>query len=395
MNERRICLVTETYPPEINGVALTLARLASGLRARGHAVSIVCPRRSRPAEPDAGPDANVEMLQVRGVALPGYRQGRAGLPATRTLRGRWTTQRPDVVYVATEGPLGWSAVRTARQLRLPVFSGFHTRFHEYARHYGARVFAPAILRYLRRFHNRTQGTLVASSALRAELVASGFERVSVLGRGVNSDRFSPVHRSATLRAAWGVGDADLVALYIGRLAPEKNFPLAIAAYRAMQQVQATARLVVVGDGPLRPSLERMHRDLIFCGMRMGGQLAAHYASADVFLFPSETETFGNVTLEAMASGLCVVAYDYAAAGTHIVHGESGVLAPRGDSRAFVEHAAALARWSGDLSRMRRAARDHAAMIGWEEVVDAFERFLAGIAVDDRGPAAVEALTHTP
>src|SRR5262245_26645159 len=230
MNERRICVVTETYPPEINGVALTLARLASGLRERGHAVSIVCPRRPRPAGPDAGPDSDVEMLQVRGVALPGYRQVRAGLPATRTLRSCWIKRRPDVVYVATEGPLGWSAVRAAGQLGLPVFSGFHTRFHDYARHYGARVFAPVILSYLRRFHNRTQGTLVASSALRAELLASRFEHVSVLGRGVDSDRFSPAHRSATLRAAWGVGDAGLVALYVGRLAPEKNFPLAISAY---------------------------------------------------------------------------------------------------------------------------------------------------------------------
>ncbi len=153
-----------------------------------------------------------------------------------------------------------------------------------------------------------------------------------------------------------------MALYVGRLAPEKNVPLAVEAYRAMQRVQGAARFVIVGDGPLRGELERAHPDLVFCGMRTGADLAAHYASADVFLFPSETETFGNVTLEAMASGLVVVAYDYAAARIHIAHGESGVLVPRGDARAFVEGAARARSSAGAPARdapARQGARGHA------------------------------------
>jgi glycosyltransferase involved in cell wall biosynthesis len=298
-----LCVVTETYPPEINGVAVTLARLVDGLRARGHAVSVVRPR--RPALEQAGPVSDPALTLIRGVPWPGYAGVRIGLPAGAVLRDRWTRRRPDVVYVATEGPLGWSAVSTARRLGLPVFSGFHTDFGGYARHYHARWLARLATGYLRRFHNRTSGTLVATPELRDQLLAGGFQNLSVLGRGVDSRLFSPQRRSAALRRAWGASEADLVVLWVGRLAPEKNIALAIEAYRAMQRARSSLRFVVVGDGPSRAELQRAHPDLLFCGALRGERLAAHYASADVFLFPSETETFGNVTLEALASGLVV------------------------------------------------------------------------------------------
>ena len=309
--------------------------------------------------------------------MPFYPEVRVGLPAGRRLAGLWSEARPAAVYVATEGPLGWSAVAAARRARVPVWSGFHTRFHDYAAHYGGRWLRAPALAYLRWLHNRTRGTLAASEALRVELLSAGFDNVSVLGRGVDSERFHPAFRSAALRRAWGVGDGGLVAVYVGRLAAEKNVPLVIEAHRAMKANDGAARLVIVGDGPMRRQLERAHPDAVFCGMRAGEDLAAHYASADVFLFPSETETFGNVTLEAMASGLAVVAYDYAAAGAHVDHGVSGLLVPRGDSRAFVAAAAALARHPDRLPGLRRAARDRAETLGWDAVVDLFDRCLGG------------------
>src|SRR5262245_35032018 len=370
---RHICIVTDTYPPEVNGVAMTLARLVSGLRDLGHAVSVLRP--FRPRLDDRGPDRDPAMGLVRGVPVPGYRGLHVGLPAGRTIRRRWSANPPDAVYVATEGPLGWSALRIARGLRIPVFSGFHTDFPRYARHYGAGWLRPVVFRYLRAFHNRAAGTIVASTALGEHLRAAGFTNLAVLGRGVDSELFTPARRSPALREAWGLGEDDLAVLYVGRVAAEKNIGLAVEAYRAMQRADRGARFVIVGDGPLRVALQRAHPDLIFCGMRSGPQLAAHYASADVFLFPSETETFGNVTLEAMASGLAVVAYDYAAAGMHVRHGESGVLAPRGATGAFIEGAAALARAPRSLGPMRRQARRHAASIDWASVVSRFETLL--------------------
>src|SRR5208282_1785922 len=152
---------------------------------------------------------------------------------------------------------------------------------------------------------------------------------------------------------WGVSDTDLAILYVGRLAPEKNLAVAVDAYRSMKKKRESVKFVLVGDGPLRISLQNEHRDLIFQGTQTGEQLARHYASADVFLFPSETETFGNVTLEAMASGLVVVAYDYAAAKLHIRHGETGVLVRFGDGNAFVNSSVRLILASRPLDEIRR------------------------------------------
>jgi glycosyltransferase involved in cell wall biosynthesis len=176
-----------------------------------------------------------------------------------------------------------------------------------------------------------------------------------------------------------VSDRDLVVACVGRVAPEKNVSLAIAAYRAMQEHAPSARLVIVGDGPQRNPLERRHPDVVFTGMLTGEPLAAHFASADLFLFPSETETFGNVTLEALASGLVVVAYDYAAARAHVIPGRTGVLAPHGDARAFVAAAVTLARAPERLRQMRQHVPESVAHLEWGWVVERFEALLGSAA----------------
>jgi len=369
---RHFSVVTETYPPEVNGVAVTVARLISGLRARGHTVSVV-----RPSRPERDRARGLGVTAVRGLRLPGCHEWQLGFPAGRLLHGCWTRRRPRAIYVATEGPLGYSAVRTAGRLGIPAVSGFHTNFDGYAKHYGAAALAGPLFSYLRHFHNRTHRTLVPTAELRDRLQALGFQNLRVLHRGVDTELFDPARRSTALREAWGMSPDDLVILHVGRIAPEKNVPLAIDAYRGMQRSSSALRLVIVGDGPLRPALERANPDVIFTGVLGGERLAEHYASADVFLFPSETETFGNVTVEAMASGLAVVAYDYAAARLHIRPGVSGVLVPYGDSRAFVTEAGMLVRRPLALSRMRRRARESMIPLGWGSVVERFEWILSG------------------
>lgn len=376
-----IAIVTETYPPEVNGVALTLARLVTGLRARGHTVSLARPRRRAERAADA------DTTLVRGLPLPGYRGLCFGLPAGGALRAAWRARRPDAVYVATEGPLGWSAVRAAGALGIPVVSGFHTNFDGYAAHYGAGWLRRPMAAYLRRFHNATAATLVATDELRGRLRLAGYRNLHVLGRGVDGAIFAPARRSAALREAWGA--RDLVVACVGRIAAEKNLGLVVEAYRAIQRVRGAARLVIVGDGPLRPALQRAHPDVVFCGVRHGADLAAHYASADVFLFASETETFGAVTLEAMASGLGVVAYDYAAAREHVTHRASGLLVPYGDAAAFVDAAVTLARSPALLHRLRRGARESVLTADWTRVVDRFETLLMDAA--GRPPVAAPAL----
>ena len=381
---QHISLVTETYPPEVNGVALTLEHLVKGLIAQGHSVSVVRPHQA--AADSARSSYDCEVTLVGGMALPGYEGLQFGLPAGRVLRRAWRESPPDVVYVATEGPLGWSAVRVARCLGIPIVSGFHTNYHTYSFHYHLGLVENLVFRYLRRFHNRTASTLVPNTDLRERLCTWGFNNVKVLDRGVDNKAFSPEYRSRELRREWGVADDEVAVLYVGRLAPEKNIDLAIGTYRAMKRLRASIKFILVGDGPSRAALQHENPDLVFAGMRKGEQLSRHYASADLFLFPSETETFGNVTLEAMASGLGVVAYNYAAAKVHIKDGETGMSVPYGDQERFIESAVQLARESQFLAMIRRRAREHIKAYDWPRVVERFENLLWSAQIRDSNPS---------
>jgi len=380
----RVAVVTETYPPEINGVARTVGLMVEALLGRGHEVRLVRPRQGRESVPS--PDQAPRERLVAGFAIPFYRHLQIGLASPSMLHKEWSRWRPDLVHVVTEGPLGWAAVSTARRLAVPVCSDFHTNFHSYSRHYGFGMLAGAVARYLRALHNRADCTLVPTAQMRANLEALGFERVAVVGRGVDTQLFSPARRSERLRESWGCRKGDPVALHVGRIAPEKNFGLFVEAALEMRAIDPKLRVVLVGDGPQGPLLRKRHPDFVFAGMRTGEDLAEHYASADVFLFPSTTETFGNVTLEAMASGLAVVAYDYAAAQQYLRHGVSGLLAPQGDAGEFVQMAAQLARNRKLRSRFGLEARHTAEAASWDRAFDDLERVLRNIAGTVRAEA---------
>jgi glycosyltransferase involved in cell wall biosynthesis len=372
---QHVCIVSETYPPEVNGVAHTLGNLVKGLLNRGQRVSLVRPRQRQADFQDRRYDSAV--MLVRGLPLPGYKGLQFGVPAGKLLRRAWTRDRPDVVYVATEGPLGWSAIRIAKLLEIPSCSGFHTNFDTYSKHYGVGCLRPLIIRYLCSFHNRSGATLVPTPDLRDRLHTLGIRNVSCLARGVDNQLFAPHHRCGELRRTWNVTKDDLVATYVGRIAAEKNLELAVTTFRLMKRHNSSLKFVIVGDGPLYRKLRETHPDLIFCGAKTGPELARHYASADLFIFPSESETFGNVTLEAMASGLVVIAYDYAAAKMHIRHGDTGILAPYGDSRGFVDAALRLIGEPQSIPAIRRQAREYIMSIDWARVVERFETLLTG------------------
>lgn len=369
MSRMSIAVVTETHPPEVNGVAMTVGRLIDGLRGRGHRVSVLRPRQS-PA--DRGGEGD---LLLAGLPLPGYAGLRFGLPAGRALARAWRRQRPDVVHVVTEGPLGWSAVAAARRLGLPVTSGFHTNFDRYSVHYGLGWLRPAVAAYLRSLHRRTSATMVPTAALAADLAGEGIPGVCVVGRGVDTELFHPRRRTRDLREAWGAGATDPVCLYVGRLAPEKNLALSCRAFDAVRAVCPGARLVWVGEGPASARLRRERPADCFAGTRVGIDLAAHFASADLFLFGSLTETYGNVVAEAMASGLPVVAYRSAAAAEIIEDGFSGCSVPPGDEAAFVAAARSLARNEAMRAAIGGRARLDMESRGWPAVVERFEGML--------------------
>lgn len=371
-----VVMVSETYPPEVNGVARTVAAIVEGLRARGHDLKLVRPRQG-PADRAQNGRGFGEMLRP-GMPIPRYSQLRMGLPSGRALMQAWQRSRPDIVHIATEGPLGWSALSAARALGLPVATDFRTNFHAYSSHYGFGWIAPAVTAYLRTFHNRADCTMVPTEEMALSLGRQGFQNLRVVGRGVNTSAFTPSRRDPARRQLWCAPDDVPVALCVSRFAPEKDFPLVLDAFRAMRATHPETRLILVGAGPLAEELKRADLGLVINGRLDDDELAAYYASADIFLFASTTETFGNVTLEAMASSLAVVAYDYAAARLHVVHGRSGLLAPLNDRVGFIEHAVALAR---DLVRARalgRNARQAVQSLGWDAVVQEFEVVLREI-----------------
>jgi len=229
-----------------------------------------------------------------------------------------------------------------------------------------------IMAYLRKFHNRTASTMVPTDALRSELALSGFRNLRVVARGVDTVLFDPAKRSTALRQQWGVEAEQMVVLHGGRLASEKNLKLLLQAFAALQGVEPRARLVLVGDGPERELLQQQCPTAVFAGVRRGDDLARHYASSDVFLFPSLTETFGNVVPEAMASGLPVVAFDCAAAKQLIQHGENGMLVALADAPAFCTTSARLA---GQLEWVRAIggrARKTASLLDWSHIVEQVE-----------------------
>jgi glycosyltransferase involved in cell wall biosynthesis len=362
----RVTIVTETYFPQVNGVSRTLGQLVGLLQRAGDVVQLV--------HPDYGESPAKERVHlVKSVSLPFYKELYLPLPPFRGVHRAIDGFAPDVVHIATEATLGLSVLRHVLSRKLPTVSSFHTNFDQYSAHYRVGFSSGTIWRYLRWFHNRTRETYVPSRATIAELEARGFERLVLWPRGVDSHLFRPDRPGRDeVRAAHGFQPDDVVIAYVSRIAAEKNIGHLTEAFEAVQAQRPRVKYLFVGDGPARAEVERrMAGRAVFAGYRTGEDLADHYAAADLFAFSSLTETFGNVVLEAMASGLPVVALRAGGVGDTVRSGETGTLVEPGTPpSAFAEALISLVDDTEERRRRADAARSYALSQSWDEIMGA-------------------------
>jgi glycosyltransferase involved in cell wall biosynthesis len=366
----RIAVVTETWPPEVNGVAMTLAKLVQGLSHRNHDVQLIRPRQTKTDSPMS--DSSLEEVLMRGMPIPRYPELKLGLPSKKTLVKTWTLRRPDVVHIATEGPLGWSALQAAKVLKLPVTSDFRTNFQSYSKHYGVGWLRKPIVAYLRKFHNATACTMVPTRELMRTLSQNGFANLKVVSRGVDTKLFNISKRDTSLRSSWGATDETKVLISVGRMAPEKNLDQVLKTYEALKSTGQAFKLVMVGDGPLKDQFQKRYPEIIFPGMLTQSNLAAYYASSDLFIFPSQTETFGNVTLEALASGIPVLAFDCAAARDWVQTGVNGWLVAENNPEGFAAQAVTFFNSKDLLEKITQSTRQQVVHLDWDQIAEQVE-----------------------
>jgi glycosyltransferase involved in cell wall biosynthesis len=348
----RIALFSETFLPQRNGVALLLDRLIRHLIAQGHEVLVAAPTSWRPRG-EVPAMAGARVVRVAGVPLPRYPDLTLALPLAPRVVREVAAFRPDVIHLVTEYSLGVTGLQTAVALGVPVIASFHTNIPRYLPYYGFGWAGDLCWRYLRWFHNQATATFCPSETNRRELVGHGFRNVRVWPRGVDTARFAP---DPAARPAAGPAPEVLRLLYVGRLTPEKDLPVLFGAYdRLRARAEHPIHLTLVGDGAYSDAMRaRAPRDVTFAGYLEGRALSAAYAAADVFVFPSRSETLGNVVLEALASGLPVVGVRDGGTLENVRDGENGILCAPGDPEAFAE---GIRRLAGDPPLRHRLARN--------------------------------------
>lgn len=366
----RLAVVTESYPPEVNGAGHSLRGLVRALARRGYQVQLTRVQTVRRHVP--APPAGVEEVLVPRLPVLRYNGVPLGRPARARLLSAWQRFAPEAVYVATEGPLGRAALNLARELGIPVFTAFQSGFHHCGQQ-GALQFLHADMAiYLRRFHARAAATVVPNPDLARDLRERGYAHLRTIPIGVETTLFHPQRRSLPLRARWGLADGALGVLYVGQARACAGFDLALETFRRIQQQRPDARLIVVGNRWGLHGVREKFRDVSFCGLRSGEDLAMHYASADILLAPCMRTTCAATVLEGMASGLGVIAYDHGAARMHMRNKRSGLLARRGDRADFMRCALELANAPDRLNYLRTHARTEAEKRDWGHLVFAYE-----------------------
>jgi glycosyltransferase involved in cell wall biosynthesis len=362
----RIALFSEVYWPMVSGVGVTLLRLTKALEARGHTVRVYSASYAIPK----GQSDRPEVHRSPSIPLFLYPDVQWAFPRLREVSEDLARFRPDVVHVATEFALGLVGLKAARQLKLPVVASAHTDYDKYAARYGVDWALRVGWHYLRWFYGQAYRVLCPSSIYQAHLHSRGVTHTGIWSRGVDPQEFHPEFRSMSYRAALGVGPGDLLVTYIGRIAREKNLTQLLAAWDALAPERGSAQLALVGRGPLEEEIRRRQIPGVHVlGLMHDRALAEAYASADLFVFPSATETFGNSLLEAMGSGLPCLAAGAAGVLEFAQHGRNAWLVAPNSAGSIAQGLRRLMQDPLLRQRLIQGGLATAAERRWDEVYD--------------------------
>lgn len=363
----KISLVSETYFPQINGVSRALGRLVDTLLDNGDHIQLIIPDYPEFDTHQVFPE-RVIPVRLEGMNFPFYKEIKLIFGKGTHIRERLREFDPDVVHIATEGPMGWTTLRNVVKMGYPLVTSFHTNFPDYLTFYKLGWLKGLSWNYLRWFHDRGEITLCPSRSIREQLEQRGLKNVSVWGRGVDCGRFTPARRKIATRRQLGVEDDAVAILYVGRIADEKNLKTLFQALNCLNKTGKPWKMIMVGDGPAKVRLQQQSTNQIyFTGYRKGDDLADIYAAADIFVFPSLTDTFGNVILEGMASGIPAVGFDAPGPRDIIKPQKTGLLVYERTPAALARNLTLLIENPRMRTAMSREARDYALACRWDQI----------------------------
>lgn len=362
-DELRIALFSGNYNYIRDGANQALNRLVGFLLRQGCQVRVYAPTVDKPAFPPTG-----DLVSVPSVPIPGRPEYRLAVRLPASVRRDLAAFGPNVVHVAAPDIVAHRAVSWARRNDIPVISSVHTRFDTYLQYYGLKWLEPAARAIMRRYYRRCDAIIVPAESTAAIMRAQRMsDDISIWARGVDRGQFNPDRRSLEWRRAHGLGDEDMVVSFLGRLVLEKGLDVFSDAIDAARAKGVPLKVVAIGDGPARGYFRERLPDAVFTGQLTGDELATALASTDVFLNPSITETFGNVTLEAMACGLPVVAAVASGATSLVKHGVTGMLSEPRDVDGFAASLAAYQRDPALRARHGAAGLEFARTMDWDEI----------------------------
>ena len=368
-----VAIFTDNDFSKVNGVTTTLRAVLDHAPADVHTRIYTC-------EDHAVDSERYLALSAPSVGIPFYGEMKMHLPPFRRFLRRAVADDIDLVHFTTPGPVGLAALYVASRLKVPMIGSFHTDLAQYTRLLsGSTRLGDLMQEYMRWPYGRCRQILAPSEMTRAMLIRSKLDpaKIRIWRRGVSTDRFRPELRSADLRARWGLTDRTLALMYVGRVSAEKGLGDFGALCSRLSAERIDYRLIVVGDGPFRPELQRLCPTAVFTGTLTPGLVAPAMASADVFVFPSRTDTAGNVVLEAQASGLPVVVTDAGGPQENLIDGQTGYVC--GDIRAMARRITALA-WNPERrATLSLAARSYALTRSWNEALDPLFRAYRDVA----------------